>query len=91
MPPPGRDRSKSLRLLLNAGAEVNSSSHNERYGTTPLHATAHGNQRSVAELLLSFWADLSVRNLHNRTPLQETAIHNATAVARLLRENGAKE
>ena len=72
------------RILLDAGAPINDHNQNGHYGTTPLHAAAHGNQRAVAELLVQRGADLKARNLHGRTPLEETTVHNATAVARLL-------
>jgi ankyrin repeat protein len=78
-------------LLLEAGADVNARSRNEHYGDTPLHAAAHGNQRAVAELLIARGADVRTASCNGRTPLQETAIHNATAVARLLREQGVTE
>jgi len=73
--------------LLDAGAEIDAESQNTHYGTTALHAAAHGNQRRVVEVLLARGADDSIRNKHGRTPLEETAIHNATAAAKLLREH----
>ena len=42
----------------------------------------------VAELLLARGADARAVSCNGRTPLEETAIHGATAVARLLRERG---
>jgi ankyrin repeat protein len=75
-------------LLLEAGADVNARSQNEHYGDTPLHAAAHGNQRAVAELLIAQGADVRAVSCNGRTPLEETGIHAATAVARLLRECG---
>ena len=73
-------------ILLDAGAEVNDHNQNGHWGTTPLHAAAHGNQRQVAALLIARGADLQARNLNGRTPLEETTVHNARAVARLLTE-----
>lgn len=78
-------------LLLEAGAHVNDHNENTHWGTTPLHAAAHGNRRAVAQLLLARGADLKLKNLNGRTPLQETTIHNATAVAKMLSEHGALE
>jgi ankyrin repeat protein len=80
-----------VAALLDAGADVNARSQNEHYGDTPLHAAAHGNQRAVAELLLARGADARAVSCNGRTPLQETAIHGATAVAKLLRERGVEE
>jgi ankyrin repeat protein len=78
-----------VRLLLDAGAPINATSQNNHYGTTPLHAAAHANNRAVAQMLIERGADLNAKNLGGRTPLGETAIHKATAVATLLREHGA--
>jgi len=77
-----------VTTLLDAGADVNAQNKNDHWGTTPLHAAAHGNQRAVAELLLTRGANRGALNSHGRTPLAETAIHRATAVARLLRDSG---
>jgi ankyrin repeat protein len=75
--------------LLEAGADVSCQSTNGHYGGTPLHAAAHGNQRAVAELLIARGADVQAKSCNNRTPMDETALHKATAVARLLRQHGA--
>jgi ankyrin repeat protein len=75
-------------LLLDAGADVNARSQNQHYGDTPLHAAAHGNQRAVAELLIGRGADLHAISCNGRTPLQETGIHTASAVANLLKRHG---
>jgi ankyrin repeat protein len=73
-----------VRVLLDAGADINDHNKNDHWGTTPLHAAAHGNQFQVAEVLLSRGADLRAKNLHGRTPLEETSVHNASRVAKLL-------
>lgn len=80
-----------VEALLAAGADVNVRNQNEHYGDTPLHAAAHGNQRAVAELLLARGADVRAVSCNRRTPLEETSIHGATAVARKLRELGVGE
>lgn len=79
------------RLLLKAGAEVNAQSQNTHWGTTPLHAAAHGNQAAVAQLLLEHGANIRAKNLNKRTPLQETAVHDARTAAAALRATGATE
>jgi len=71
--------------LLELGAAVDAQSHNTHWGGTPLHAAAHANQRRVAEILLQPGADPRAVSGNGRTPLEETALHNATAVAKLLR------
>lgn len=75
----------AVQLLIETGADVDARNQNDHYGTTPLHAAAHGNQTAVARLLLEAGADPSITNLHGRTPLDETTVHGATAVAKLLR------
>ena len=73
-----------VEYLLDVGADINDHNENGHWGTTPLHAAAHGNQKKVAEVLLSRGADVNAGNLSGKTPLQETEVHNARAVARLL-------
>jgi len=76
-------------LLLKSGADVNAENNNEHWGTTPLHAAAHANQKKIAEMLIAGGADIAAKNINNRTPLEETAFHNARAVADLLKKSGA--
>src|SRR6185503_4592665 len=64
---------ETVRFLLDAGADINDHNQNGHWGTTPLH----GDQRAVAELLIASGADMHAKNLHGRTPLEETTIHNA--------------
>ncbi len=78
------------KILLQAGADINDHSRNAHWGTTPLHAAAHGDQKQVAALLIAEGADIHATNLNGRTPLGETTVHNARAVAKLLIERGAK-
>lgn len=79
-----------VAYLLGAGADITAqNAGNTHWGGTPLHATAHANNRPAALLLLQKGADASFVSANGRTPLQETGLHNATAVAKLLREHGA--
>ena len=73
-----------VRLLIDREADVNAMSVNEHYGGSPLHAAAHGNHKEVAELLIAAGADVNVVSANGRTPLEETEIHKAVKVARLL-------
>lgn len=77
-------------LLLERGADVHAQNRVGHWGGTPLHAAAHANQRAIAELLIQRGADVRAVSGNGRTPLQETTIHNATSVAKLLREHGAE-
>lgn len=76
-----------VRTLLDLGAEIDACSRDAHYGGTPLHAAAHGNWKEVAALLLERGADKTIVSCNGRTPFQETEIHKATAVARLLRDS----
>ena len=81
----------AARALLDSGANVEAQNSNEHWGGTPLHAAAHGNQKAIAELLIAIGANVNAMSCNGRKPLNETTIHNATAVAKLLRQNGAEE
>jgi len=81
-----------VEALLDAGANIQAHNENYHWGTTPLHAAAHGNQKDAAKVLIARGADVNApRSNSPGTPLDETKVHNATAVAKLLREAGAKE
>lgn len=74
----------AVSTLIDYGGDVNAQSNNTHYGGTPLHAAAHANHREVAELLIAHGADTIAISCNGRTPLQETEIHSARAVAKLL-------
>ncbi len=80
-----------VAILLDFGADIQARNENGHWGDTPLHAAAHGNQRAVAELLIERGADMQARNPSGNTPLGETAVHKATAVANLLKKHGATD
>lgn len=80
---------EAVEALLDAGADPNAQSANDHWGGTPLHAAAHANQRAIAEMLLARGADANAVSGNGRTPLEETAIHNASSVAKLLKAHGA--
>ncbi len=84
-----KGNAEMVSLLLKLGADIHATNQNNHFGNTALHAAAHGNHKPVAEVLLAHGADFHAVNHNGRTPLQETTIHNATAVARLLKERGA--
>lgn len=78
--------------LLDAGADIQAHNENSHWGTTPLHAAAHGDNKEAAQLLIERGADVNAVKANGEgTPLAETRIHNATAVAKLLRAAGAVE
>lgn len=73
-----------VRLLLDAGADVNAHNENGHWGTTPLHAAAHANQAAIAELLINHGADLNARDMNGQPPLHHTTFHNAKAAAKVI-------
>lgn len=79
----------AVAVLLQRGADHSVENQNSHWGGTPLHAAAHGNQRAAAELLINGGADVNKVSFKGTTPLQETVAHKATAVAKLLKANGA--
>lgn len=79
------------RLFLERGASLSVENEgNMHWGGTPLHAAAHANNRAAAALLIEKGADVNHVSKNGRTPLQETELHSATAVAKLLKEHGAR-
>ena len=81
----------AVSLLLQRGADVADENQNSHWGGAALHAAAHGNQKAVAEVLIQHGADVNQVSFKGTTPLQETLAHKATAVAKLLKANGAAE
>jgi hypothetical protein len=79
-----------VKLLINAGADVNIHNNNEHWGTTPLHAAAHANQAAIAQILLDHGADVNARDKEGRTPLEHTKFHKAKAAAKVLESSGAR-
>jgi len=75
-------------FLLDAGADVHAQNSNPHWGGSPLHAAAHGGQRAVVELLIGRGADLHARSCNGRTPLEESRLHNAASVEKLLKAHG---
>jgi ankyrin repeat protein len=79
-----------VKLLLDAGADVNAHNNNEHWGTTPLHAAAHANQAAIAQMLIEKGADVKARDEEGRTPLDHTEFHKAKAAAKVLQNSGAE-
>jgi ankyrin repeat protein len=78
-----------VRLLLDAGANVNAHNENDHWGTTPLHAAAHANQAAIAQLLIDRGAEINALDRSGKTPLFHTTFHKAKAVAKLLERHDA--
>ena len=57
-----------VKLLLDAGANVNAHNNNDHWGTTALHAAAHANQAAIAQLLIASGADVNARGARGITP-----------------------
>ncbi|MBV7328333.1 ankyrin repeat domain-containing protein [Chloroflexi bacterium TSY] len=81
-----------VELLLDAGADIDAHNNNTHWGTIPLHAASHGKRTAVAKLLVQRGAQINLHSpLTNLTALGHTKAHNATAVAKFLRQHGADE
>ena len=81
-------RLEAARLLLDAGAEVNSASRNNQK-VMPLHSAAASRSLEIARLLLDAGADPNARQNSDETPLQEAAANGQVALAELLLKHGA--
>jgi ankyrin repeat protein len=86
-----KGHSEIVQILIEAGSDVQAKNENYHWGTTALHAAAHGNQRAAAEVLIRNGANVNASGEGKGTPLSETRVHNATAVAKLLQEHGGVE
>ena len=81
-----------VEYLIDEGTDVDAENENSHWGTTALHAAAHGKQKKVAEVLIGKGAKINYRSpLNNFTALGHTKIHGAKAVAKILLEHGAVE
>jgi ankyrin repeat protein len=80
----------AVALLIAAGADIDAHNTNDHWGTTPLHAAAHANQAVIARMLIEAGADINARDRNNRTPMDHTTFHKATAAAKVLTQHGGK-
>lgn len=71
-----------ITALLDAGAMINLAN---RSGFTPLHHAAEAGSEEAAALLIGNGANLTLRNLHNQTPLETATASHHPAVAEVLR------
>lgn len=79
-------------MLRDAGSDIDAHNENGHWGTTPLHAAAHGKRKAVAECLINRGAAVNIRSpLNQLTALGHTKVHKATAVADILLQHGAEE
>jgi ankyrin repeat protein len=83
------DRREIVKLLLSAGANLNSTERTERY-TPTLHAVMHDPNYKIVELLLKAGLDLERRDACEWTYLHTAARRrDSPRVTRLLIEKGA--
>ncbi len=79
-----RDQKDFVRLLIEAGAEVNA---NDKDGNSPLHIAAVCGQTNIVQLLLKAGAAANVTNKKGQIPRDIAA---RVDIIRILRENEAK-
>lgn len=75
-----------VKLLVSHGADIN---YQNKFGFSPLHASAYGDHIAVAKLLTENGAEVDAKDDKGRTPLYFAAERNALQVAELLIEKGA--
>jgi ankyrin repeat protein len=80
---------EAAKLLIRAGADVNSRGDDEEHGETPLHWAASSDDAAVAAVLIDAGADLDVPNGSIGTPLANAVGYGCWNVARLLVARGA--
>jgi ankyrin repeat protein len=72
-----------MRVLLDAGANINSAN---RTGFTPLHHAGEAGSKEAATLLVTYGANLPLRNLHGQTPEQTAEATHHPEVAEILHQ-----
>ena len=77
-----RNDTAMITALLDAGAMINLAN---RSGFTPLHHAAEAGSEEAAALLIAKGANLTLRNLHNQTPMETAMASHHPAVAEVLR------
>ena len=80
---------EAARLLIGAGADVDSRGDDEENGETPLHWAASSDDAAVAAVLIDAGANLDVPNGSIGTPLANAVGYGCWNVARLLVAGGA--
>jgi len=83
------DREDIVRLLLEAGADINAGNYPDtmKFYTrlmTPLHRAVCSNSKSCVEVLLAAGADVHAKDKMGETPLQLAAEYGYTEIAELL-------
>ncbi len=82
----------SVRVLIEAGADVNAVAQNDMK-VQPLHAAAarpYGIDLEMCRLLLEAGADPNAKQQGDHTPMDEAALRNHDGLIALLREYGAQ-
>jgi ankyrin repeat protein len=90
----GMNNIKIVSALLGAGGEVDIRNRSNQTGNlhgTALHSAAFWDRYEIAELLIAKGADVNALSVQNVSPLDEALRMNATKLAQLLRDHGARE
>ena len=62
----------------------------EKYEKTPLHHATRAGYYEIVKMLIAAGADVNVKNIAGKTPLDRAVKFNVTEIAELLRKHGAK-
>jgi ankyrin repeat protein len=81
-------KAEAVRILLNAGASVDTYTHNA-FANQPLHAAAAGRHADICRLLLAAGADVNATQHGGYTPLHEAAQHGDDEMVELFLSAGA--
>lgn len=83
-------KNKSLRFMLEHGADPDTRDQRFGTGSTPLHGAARHDRLNAANTLLEFGADVNAKNDDGLTPLGLTKHSKKGKVIELLKANGGK-
>ena len=81
-------QTNTTALLIKCGADVNAP---DVCGWSPLHMAAYRGETASAEALLAGGADVNLKDHTGQTPLRLAIKYKHDALAKTLRQHGAKE
>ncbi len=80
-----------VRMLIDAGADVNAQDDEEDTKCTPLHYAAFNGHEEIVRMLIDAGANLNVQNGSDSTPLHDAAQNEQVKVIKILIDAGARK